>query len=78
MRHCNDEEKKIGTNRETNGGKNVGKVFAGIFTLGIANAVGMSAAGCKADYELDKYTLPIPAGWGTDGYPINEELKNAF
>lgn len=74
----NDEEKKIGTNRETNGGKNVGKVVAGIFTLGIANAAGMSAVGCKADYELDKYTLPIPAGWGADGYPINEELKNAF
>ena len=46
--------------------------------MGIANAAGMSAVGCKADYELDKYTLPIPAGWGADGYPINEELKNAF
>lgn len=25
-----------------------------------------------------KVTLPIPAGWGRDGYPLNEELKKAF
>ena len=74
----NDEEKKIGTNAETSGAKNTGKVVAGIFTLGIANAAGMSAAGCKSDKDLDRYRLPVSDGWGRDGYPVNEELKRAF
>lgn len=26
----------------------------------------------------DRVTLPIPEGWGSDGFPVNEELKNAF
>ncbi|MBR1544630.1 MAG: hypothetical protein IJ638_01640, partial [Alphaproteobacteria bacterium] len=28
--------------------------------------------------SVSKHTLPVPEGWGTDGYPVDEELKNAF
>ena len=28
--------------------------------------------------SVSKHTLPVPAGWGTDGYPTDPELKKAF
>ena len=30
--------------------------------------------GCKPS----EHRLPVPEGWGTDGYPVDEELKKAF
>ena len=33
---------------------------------------------CKMMKNLDEYTLPVPDGWGRDGYPVSEELKAAF
>ncbi len=40
-------------------------------SIGLFRTIGI---GCT----VDKFTLPIPAGWGIDGYPTDEELKNAF
>ena len=74
----NDEEKFIGTNRETDGGKNAKKVGLAIITLGISAINSNTLPGCKSDGDLDRYTLPTPAGWGSDGYPVHPELKNAF
>ena len=67
----NGEEKKIGQNAYTDTARNV---VAGIFTLGITAATGV----CKTTGDLDRYTLPVPEGWGRDGYPLDEELKKAF
>ena len=48
---------------ENKGCKNVA---AKVLTFGIAKT------------SLDTYKLPVPEGWGTDGYPKDEELKKAF
>ena len=72
------EERKIGTNVETSGKKNTGKVIGAVLTGGISLVSSNHIPGCKADKDLDKYKLPIPAGWGRDGYPLSEELKKAF
>ncbi len=74
----NNEEKKIGTNVESNGGKNVGRVIGAIFSSGLSLISSNAQPGCKANKDLDRYVLPVPAGWGKDGYPINNELKKAF
>ncbi len=31
---------------------------------------------CKLRRNLDKYYVPVPEGWGTDGYPKNPEIRN--
>lgn len=74
----NGDEKFIGTNRETSGSKNAKKVGLAILTLGLSAINSNTTPGCKSDGEIDRYTLPVPGGWGIDGYPIAEELKNAF
>lgn len=74
----NGEERKIGTNVEQNGGKNTGRVIGAVLTLGISLTSSNAIPGCKADGDLDRYTLPIPEGWGSDGYPVDEQLKKAF
>ena len=74
----NDEERFIGTNRETSGSSNAKKVGLAIITLGLSAINSNTTPGCKSDGDLDRYTLPIPAGWGADGYPVHEELKHAF
>ncbi len=74
----NNEERKIGTNAETSGKKNTGKVIAAVLTGGISLVSSNHLPGCKADKDLDKYKLPVPDGWGRDGYPVSEELKKAF
>ena len=74
----NGDEQKIGTNKETKGGKNAQKVIGAIVTLGLSQLDSNNQIGCKSDYDLDHYTLPIPAGWGADGFPLNKDLKNAF
>ncbi|MCR5506426.1 MAG: hypothetical protein K6F04_01095 [bacterium] len=75
---ANNEERKIGTNVESDGGKNVGRTIGAIFSLGLSLISSDAQPGCKSNGDLDRYTLPVPAGWGTDGYPLDEELKNAF
>ena len=74
----NGEQIKIGTNKETNGNKNAQKVVGAIFTLGLSQTNSNLMVGCKSDNDLDRYTLPVPKGWGRDGFPEDEELKNAF
>ncbi len=65
-----------GTNVETDGNKTAGKVFGAIFSLGLSTISSNAQPGCKSDGDLDKYYVPVPEGWKTDGYPANPEIKN--
>lgn len=69
----NDEKVYKGTNHSSNGGKQAGQVLGAIFSLGISLVA--EYPGCKSTNELDKFSMPIPEGWGTDGYPLNQEFK---
>lgn len=70
----------IGPNEEkiykgTNYGVSAGGVAGAIFTFGITAAAGV--AQCKE--HLDTFTTPsAPEGWGSDGYPLNPDLRGTF
>ncbi len=69
----NDEKIYKGTNHTSNSGKKVGQVIGAVLSLGISLVA--EFPGCKSDNELDRFTMPIPDGWGKDGYPVNQEFK---
>ena len=74
-----DKVRYLGTNFETNAGKNAGKWIGAILTAGISLAGGgETMPNCKGSGDLDRYTLPIPDGWAADGYPKDPDFKNEF
>lgn len=69
----NDEKIYKGTNAE-NAAATAGKIVGSVFSLGIG---AVSLPGCKN--KVDTFRTPsAPKGWGSDGYPLNPELRGTF
>ena len=82
----NKEQRYIGTNKSQRKRHKVRKGIFGVLTGGLSlvaekflgdDPLGLGLQ-CKRGGERDRYTLPVPDGWGSDGYPVSEEFKREF
>lgn len=73
------EQRKIGKNYSASKRKKVrrfGAVISGGITWAVGKLTGDDILGLSC--RVDKHTLPVPDGWGSDGYPVSEEFKREF
>jgi hypothetical protein len=73
------DSKYLGMDKDTSARKTAKRVGLGIISLGITEVVGLaSGQGDQFQCQSPSVGVPLPSGWGTDGYPTDPELSEAM